>query len=317
MRCHICYLGLTTFAIFAGGCASLPSPTTTRAQAPTDAAEKAKDAAEAKDDKAEPPKTVFEWAIGPPVEKKEDDGEQPLVTDRPDFTEASTTVGQGRVQLEAGFTYTRDRTGGSTRIDRSFPEALLRIGAFADWFELRIAQNYNSSRTSVGVPTESLAGRDDLYLGTKLALTEQRAYLPELAIIFQTTVPTGAATLTEHQVLPGINFLFGWDIIKDVLDCGGSFQANRAIDGDRHPYIELAQSFTIGYGLTSKLGAYTEWYALYPTGTTAPGTTAQHYFDGGFTYKFTPNFQLDVRVGWGLTKSADDFFAGTGFSVRY
>jgi hypothetical protein len=31
----------------------------------------------------------------------------------------------------------------------------------------------------------------------------------------------------------------------------------------------------------------------------------------------TPDFQLDVRVGRGLSQSADDLFAGAGFAVRY
>ena len=35
----------------------------------------------------------------------------PLVTDRPDFTEASSTVGHGVAQLEIGYTYTFDNDG--------------------------------------------------------------------------------------------------------------------------------------------------------------------------------------------------------------
>ena len=136
-------------------------------------------------------------------------------------------------------------------------------------------------------------------------------------MILQATVPTGTRGLSERQVLPGVNLLFGWDVVKDLVDAGGSFQANRAIDADRHAYIELAQSFTAGYWITHDLRAYGEWYAFYPTGPTAPGTTAQHYFDTGLAYRLTPDFQLDLRVGWGLSKSADDFFAGAGFSVRY
>lgn len=44
---------------------------------------------------------------------------------------------------------------------------------------------------------------------------------------------------------------------------------------------------------------------------------AIHYFNGGFTYRVTPNFQLDIRAGLGLSRAADDFFTGTGFAVRY
>lgn len=41
------------------------------------------------------------------VQAQEDD---PLVGDRPDFTEASSTVGMHRLQIEGGYTYSYDRT---------------------------------------------------------------------------------------------------------------------------------------------------------------------------------------------------------------
>ena len=69
---------------------------------------------------AEAPKTLLSWSLaerrapqGP--EQSEGDAplreEEPLASDRPDFTEASSTVGRGRVQLEAGYTLVRDRAG--------------------------------------------------------------------------------------------------------------------------------------------------------------------------------------------------------------
>jgi hypothetical protein len=34
-------------------------------------------------------------------------------------------------------------------------------------------------------------------------------------------------------------------------------------------------------------------------------------------YRPTPNMQLDLRAGFGLTGRPDDFFTGVGFSVRF
>src|SRR5262245_41243866 len=262
-------------------------------------------------------------------EEAESDEPKPIETDRPDFTEASSTVGKGRIQLEAGYTFTRDRDAGSRLSSHSFPEALFRIGLFADWFELRIGQNFGDTRMTssgpgnpaLGLPpvagTEFLNGAEDLYLGVKLALTEQKKYLPETALILQTTVPTGADELSADELLPGINFLFGWDVIEDCLSAGGSLQANRALDDLEHFYVEVAQSFTLGYRLSKKLGAYTEWFAFFPAGSIDPETGPEHYFDGGFTYLVNDNFQLDIRAGVGLNDHADDFFAGAGFAVRF
>lgn len=267
-----------------------------------------------------PPKTIFEWAIGvePPKKEAEESEEDTIVTDRPDFTEASSTVGRGRSQLEAGYTYYRDSSNGTKREDQTYPEILLRLGLFADWFELRLGQTYSRSKSKLlEETTESIGGFDDFYLGTKLGLTEQKTFLPEVALILQAKIPTGATALTANRVLPGFNLLYGWDVIPDCLSFGGSTQLNRAVDDEQHSYGEWAQSFTIGYSFTEKLGAYTEWFGFFPSGALAPDVTAQHYLDGGLTYKVTPLFQLDIRVGFGLNRHSDDFFAGTGFAVKY
>jgi hypothetical protein len=241
-----------------------------------------------------------------------------IVTDRPDFTEASSTVGQGRVQLEAGYTYFRDRSNGVETITHTYPEALLGVGLFADWFELRLGQLWIRERsTQFGHPPEHLNGASDLYVGTKLWLTEQKEHLPEMALVLQALVPTGAQSLTADRILPGFNFLYGWDVIPDCIAAGGSFQANRAVDDEQHSFVLLAKSFTVNYTLTEQLGAFTEWFVLFPTSAIAPDVVAEHYFDGGFTYKVTSNFQLDIRAGFGLNRHAIDFFSGAGFAVRY
>lgn len=243
---------------------------------------------------------------------------EPLESDRPDFTEASSTVGRGIIQLEAGYTYIRDRDIIGTRTGtHSFPEMLFRIGMFADWFELRIGQNFQNQRVTEQQITSSFAGAEDLYLGVKLGLTEQQNVWPELALILQMDVPTGAEAFTAKQVLPGFNFCYGWDVIENCLTLAGSTQLNRQVDDVGHFYAELDQSLSVGYILTPKLGAYTEFFAFFPTGAIDPLVGPEYYFDGGFTYKVTYDFQLDIRAGVGLNRHADDFFAGSGFVIRY
>jgi len=43
----------------------------------------------------------------------------------------------------------------------------------------------------------------------------------------------------------------------------------------------------------------------------------QHYFDGGLTYLISSDVQWDLRAGLGLNDAADDFFVGTGLSIRF
>jgi hypothetical protein len=258
--------------------------------------------------------TLLQWGSGPRVDGGPDLSE-PLVTDRPDFTEASVTVGMGVVQIESGYTFTYNDDGDGVTQEHSYPESLFRIGMFADWFELRLGWNYgDSAETVFGGTDSSLAGAEDLYIGSKLALTPQSGCLPETGLIIQGTVPSGSSAFTAHEVLPGVNFLYGWDV-NDFFSVGGSTQANRAIDDNGEDfYVEFAQSLTTGYGWTDELGSYAEWYMFAPAG--AETAQNQQYFNTGVTYLISDNIQWDIRAGVGLNEAADDFFTGSGLSIR-
>lgn len=220
--------------------------------------------------------------------------DEPLASDRPDFTEASTTVGRGVVQFEMGYTLFGDDDGGTRTRSHSYPELLARIGLLADWLELRIAWNHATVNEAFDPVTRTVSGGEDLYLGFKLGLTSQFGIWPEMALVPQMTVPTGHPEFTADKVLPGLNWLYGWDVLE-WLSFAGSTQANLAIDDSSDEYLEFAQSFTFGYTLTKKLGAYTEWFMLTPAGAISAQT--EHYLDGGFTYRVTNNLQLDIRAG--------------------
>lgn len=232
---------------------------------------------------------------------------EPLLTDRPDFTEASSTVGLNVTQLEFGYTYTSsDQTDVHT-----YPEVLLRQGILRDWLELRVAYTAASVSES-GMDT---TGSGDLYLGFKIGLTPQIGWAPEMALMPQMTVPSGSDEFTNDEVLPGLNWLYGWDL-SDCLSFAGSTQFNRSIDSvSADEYTQWAQSLTFGYSLAETWGAYTEWFAFFPDG--ADTDPVEQYFNGGFTKQFGINAQWDVRAGLGLNDDSDDFFVGTGLSLRF
>ncbi|WP_339911503.1 transporter [Symmachiella dynata] len=255
--------------------------------------------------------TLFQWSYGTSFSGGPN-LDEPLVTDRPDFTEASSTVGRDVAQLEAGYTFVFDDDGTTRTKSHSYPEPLLRLGVIADWLELRVGWNY--AGTDDGFLQNS--GAEDLYLGFKIGLTPQEGILPEMALIPQMTVPTGSGVFTGEEVLPGVNWIYGWEI-NDFISTAGSTQFNRAIDegSDAAAYTEWAQSWTVSYSLTDKLGAYTEWFAFFPH--SAQTALPEHYFNGGFTYLINNDIQWDIRAGKGLNDAADDFFVGTGLSIRF
>ncbi len=260
-------------------------------------------------------KTLMQWSYGTSFAGGPAGRDEPLISDRPDFTEASTTVGRGVAQVEMGYTYYSNSDNGVRTRSHSYPEMLWRIGFLADWLEFRIA--YNAAGSEALSPLGgriTASGSEDLYLGFKLGLTLQQGILPEMALIPQMTVPTGSNAFTTGLVMPGLNWLYGWDI-TDEFSFAGSTQVNQSLDDSGDVYLEVAQSYTIGISLTERLGMYTEWFAFFPSGSVVART--QHYLDGGLTYSVTNDLQLDVRAGVGLSHASDDYFVGTGFVRRF
>lgn len=259
-------------------------------------------------------KTLLQWSYGTSFEGGPDLYE-PLVTDRPDFTESSVTVGFGVAQLETGYTFIYNDDAGQLTHSHSFPESLLRLGMLAEWFELRIDWNYLIEREELGAIADTSSGTEDLGLGVKLALTPQEFLLPETAMILQSGVPTGSSEFTAGEFQPGMIFLYGWDI-NDDWSTGGLSAVHRAKDEiTDKTYVQIHQSWTVGRSWTDRLGTFFEWFVLATAGADTDHT--QHYLDTGFTVLINNDLQWDTRFGLGLNNAADDFFSGTGLSMRY
>ncbi|MDX1946967.1 MAG: transporter [Pirellulaceae bacterium] len=259
-------------------------------------------------------KTLFHWSAG--SWEEDEDAVDRIVTDRPHFSEASSLVGLGTVQLETGFTFFRNDDDGVKTLTYSQPEPLLRWGIFAEWFEFRLAYNYLvEDSTPDGGPLSRASGSDDIYIGAKLGLTEQFGILPEMALFPQMRVPSGDPDFTSRSVLPGFNFAYSW-MLNDWIELECNTQLNRRLDEVDHYYMEFIQTANIEYDLSERVGAFTEWIMFTPCGAIQAHT--EHYLHGGFVYFVTPNIQLDAHVGFGVSQAADDLaFTGVGLSIRF
>jgi hypothetical protein len=233
--------------------------------------------------------------------------DDPLVTDRPDFTEASSTVGKNVFQFESGYTllYNKDKEG--RVIEQSYPELLLRQGVYADWLELRLATNISS----LDQKSNHTTGFTDLYLGVKIGITPSTGIFPEISIVPQITVPTGRIG-SDHS-LPGVNLLYAWDLTDETY-LGANTQINRE-DDDGNLYSEWAQSIAVGTSLTDSIGCYIEWFALFPRD--LKSARDEHFANGGLTYFINNNMMFDIRAGHSIEQSTEKSFYGIGYSVRF
>lgn len=231
---------------------------------------------------------------------------EPISTDRPDFTESASAVPDGRVQLEAGYTYTQ-RDGDLA--EHAAGEVLLRLG-LGPGFELRA--QLPSFVYAAGEDDE--AGLSDAGLGFKLELCGQEGPRPALAVIAGLSLPTGSDPFSADSVIPEATLAWSYDL-DERFSVGGNFNLAIPEDEEGDRFAEPSASVALGIGLTERLGSYVEYFGFYP-GISGDGADT-HYADAGLTYLITPDLQLDARIGAGLNDEADDLFAGAGVAVRW
>lgn len=227
--------------------------------------------------------------------------QEPLVTDRPDFTESAVSVVPGRVQLEAGWTMeTADEVDVHT-----LGEVLFRIGVLPRT-EFRVGLN---SFVTVDAPGGDSSGLDDVSIGAKFELLEGRASRPQTAVLIGTTVPTGDGEVAAEEWQPEAILALEWDLSHRVgLGVNGGW-TYAGTDDDR--FHEGKASAAVGVGLTERVGAFFEAFGF------VSEEEDPAFFDAGLTYLVSDDFQLDGRVGVGLDDDASDWFVGLGISQRW
>ncbi|MBI4544464.1 MAG: transporter, partial [Gemmatimonadetes bacterium] len=232
----------------------------------------------------------------------------PLVTDRPDFTESVAVVPRGRLQAEAGYTFTR--TGAQE--EHALGEILLRIPA-AERLELRLGLN---SFVWTRGPGGDAAGREDASLGMKLRLAEARpeagVFGPGVAVLAALAVPTGSSALREENLQPEAKLALGFEL-SDRLGLSSNLNYAYASDAGRR-FHQLSGSLSLGYAVAPRLGSYLEVFGFAPDG---PDGSEMACLNGGFTWLLSPDLQLDARAGIGLNGARPDYFAGVGLARRW
>ncbi|RIL03022.1 MAG: hypothetical protein DCC75_13110 [Proteobacteria bacterium] len=231
---------------------------------------------------------------------------QEMETDRPDFTEGTQTMQPGHLQVESGYTYTSDDDGGDLD-EHVLPELLLRIGVIDD-LEFRLAwEGYISSK----VDGHTDDGLSDFSVGFKHRMYQQAGHIPDFSFIGELSLPAGSSELSSDEVVPEVKFLWGYGFER--FDLAGNLNFSGPI-GEEGRYFEVANSETIGFDLTESIGAYIEYFGIYPAEDAIE--TTEHYLNGGFTYAATDSLQLDLRAGFGMNDAAADFFTGVGLALR-
>jgi hypothetical protein len=223
----------------------------------------------------------------------------PIVTDRPDFTESAVVVPLRGFQLESGFTYQNARSASAVGL----PELLLRYGMTRQT-ELRFGLPSYSQVNSAGGTTARFG---DGYVGIK----HQLGPLPDgsdFALIPALNLPS-RNEFSSGSLDPEIKICWSRSIgSKSSLSLMGYALWTTGTSGR---VLSFQQTASFGQELTERLGAFFEY-----AGTFARAASPEHVAHIGLVYRPTVDQQFDIHGGMTLNGDRNPFIAG-GYSVRW
>lgn len=235
-----------------------------------------------------------------------------VAADRPGFGDGAAVVAPGRVQVEAGYSYTDlDRL-----TQHSLGQAVLRVGVVPG-VELRALLN---SFVILDGPGVDVNGLEDLALGAKVNLLTgdgQPLGLIGLTAIVHVTIPTGSDAFSNDHLRPDAKLALDLALTETV---GLSANAGYAFDLAGEPETLYTTYLSLGAAVPGVEGASAFVGLFQLTQSTTlffKEVQTDHGLDGGFTYLPNAATQLDVSVTLGLSDGVPEVAVGAGIARRF
>ena len=231
---------------------------------------------------------------------------QPIETDRPTFSLSPATITKGRIQIETGYTFSFEQASPDVKT-HNFPETLIRIGLTEtiefrmEWPTLTFIDN-----------GQDVHGFNDLGLGFKVQAFHQQGFRPRLSFVGRLSIPTGDKDFSSDRLDPILRTILTYALNERVGLFGTVNIGSPTSQGTR--FVQVSSSLGLSAAIRDRLTGFVEYFGLYPRDV-ASGTA--HFLQTGVLYRLAYHFQLDARVGGGLTHGTDDFLTGAGISWRF
>ena len=220
-----------------------------------------------------------------------------IITDRPDQTESSSTVGNGNLQIESGLLigFVGEMVSSNRQI--LAPTNLFRYG-ITENIELRFLSQFESFRHD----DINVQGISDIEIGTKIQLLKSESKNTEIAFLSHLIVPSGTKELTNDKY-GTINKISISHEINERFGIGYNLGYNYFGQGKG----DLTYSIALGIAINDKVSIYIE-----PYGDFVDFDGYISNFDTGFTYLANENLQFDFSFGTGINKRMN--YLSIGFS---
>ena len=232
---------------------------------------------------------------------KAPDASQSISTDRPSFTNASTTVPCRTLQFENGL----NQTAVQEKRSWDLPQTVLRFGGTTKT-ELRFTapDYYWNIQTERSFAT----GLADLSVGVKQQLGPIHGF--DVAAMGTVSFPTGSQSVSSHGYDATLQLPWSHKLPSNWT-AGGMVSVSWPTQSGQHNVTGQVTAL-FDRQLAKSWNGFVEYEGSF-SGHGGP----QHIVDFGSTYKLTDNQQVDVRGGVGLSSAAVDHYIGAGYSFRF
>ena len=249
------------------------------------------------------------WAFLDPVHGYSQSADE-ISTDRPDFVEAATTVGKGRIQVETSVALS-DMSAGGIDVTTWTTPTLFRVGV-TEVLELRWESDWlvREETTPIVDSSSTATGLADFSVGLKWHLRDQDRGRPAMAVLVHADLPTGSDGAGSPGTRPSLRVTGEWDLGNDVgLGVMPGIRSDR--DGpDR--FVSGILGVVVGKGWTPKFGSFAELALEQIASGSHGGTVGALGF--GASYLLSPFWQLDTALSLGLNDRSTDVGVTVGIS---
>lgn len=222
----------------------------------------------------------------------------PMITDRPTQSAASTVLPLGTAIIEYGFIY--ESVGDITNTTLANLHARVGLLKFA---ELRITQNIQQVKNDV--TDTKISGLSPITLGTKVHLVTERGAMPQTSIIGQVTLDNGKNEFRPGKAIPEVRLNFS-NALGEYWSLGYNVGMRFPEDNTTTLY-----SAVLGYSFLPGWTAFAEPYGFFYE------NDSDHRFNTGLIYLVSNNFQVDITGGIGLSDISPDAFIGFGAAIGF
>ena len=222
----------------------------------------------------------------------------PIITDRPTQSAASTVVPLGTAIVEYGFIHESAGDFSTT----TFANLHARVGLLK-FAELRITQNIQQVKNDA--TDTKVSGLTPITLGTKVHLVTERGAMPQTSIIGQVTLNNGKNEFRPGDPIPEVRLNFS-NTLGEFWSLGYNVGMQFPTDNTTTLY-----SAVLGYSFLPGWTAFAEPYGFFYE------DDSDHRFNAGLIYLVKNNFQVDLTGGIGLSDISPDYFIGFGAAIGF